>query len=63
MFPDSPQSEYQRLVEISWDEFFGEPDPRKRVLLFEADSLFTKLVGQDRPDKCEHGDRHAARHA
>jgi hypothetical protein len=62
MFPDSPQSEHQSLVEISWDEFFREFEERKLALLYEDDSLFSKIVGRDTVEKREHGERHASRH-
>jgi hypothetical protein len=47
MFPDNPRSEHDNLVEISWDEFFEEFDKKKLALLYEEDSLFSKLVGRD----------------
>ncbi|HET8997305.1 MAG TPA: hypothetical protein VFN42_11615, partial [Acetobacteraceae bacterium] len=61
MFPDNPQSEHQSLVEISWDEFFREFESRKLALLYEDDSLFSKIVGRDTVEKREHGE-HASRH-
>jgi hypothetical protein len=47
MFPKAPHSEHDNLVEISWDEFFKEFDERKLALLYEPDSMFSKLVGRD----------------
>ncbi|SJZ93855.1 hypothetical protein [Consotaella salsifontis] len=47
MFPDAPNSEHEWLVEISWDEFFREFEERKLQLLYEKDSLFSKLVSRD----------------
>jgi len=47
MFPKNRQSEHESLVEISWDEFFKEFDQRKLALLYENDSMFSKLVGRD----------------
>lgn len=47
MFPRSPQSEHDGLVEISWDEFFKEFDEGELALLYEEDSMFSKIVGRD----------------
>src|SRR5919198_4834420 len=47
MFPDNPQSEHEALVEISWDEFFREFEAKKLALLYEQDSLFSKIIGRD----------------
>jgi hypothetical protein len=47
MFPKAPHSEHDHLVEISWDEFFKEFDQRKLALLYEDNSMFSKLVGRD----------------
>ena len=47
MFPDNKQSEHQHLVEISWDEFFEKFDESKLALLYEKDSLFSKLIGRE----------------
>jgi hypothetical protein len=47
MFPDAPQSEHDSLVEISWDEFFKVFDDRELALLYEKDSMFSKLVGRN----------------
>ncbi|WP_323072488.1 hypothetical protein IHE33_07590 [Mycetohabitans endofungorum] len=62
MFSDAPHSEHQALVEISWDEFFDEFEKRSLALLYEPDSLFSKLVGRDTAEHRQHGDRHSARH-
>jgi hypothetical protein len=61
MFPKAPQSEHDALVEISWDEFFREFEERKLALLYEKDSMFSKIVGRDTVEKREHGDQKAAR--
>jgi hypothetical protein len=47
MFPDAPQSEHKNLVPISWDEFFKEFDQRKLALIYDPDSMFSKIVGRD----------------
>lgn len=47
MFPNAPHSEHQALTEISWDEFFEEFEQRKLALLYEEDSLFSKVIGRD----------------
>ena len=47
MFPDAPQSEHRHLVPISWDEFFKEFDERKLALVYDPDSMFSKIVGRD----------------
>jgi hypothetical protein len=61
MFPDSPQSEHHSLVEISWDEFFQQFEDSKLALMYEQDSLFSKIVGRDTLERREHGE-HASRH-
>jgi hypothetical protein len=61
MFPDRPQSEHDALEEISWDEFFRQFEESKLALLYEEDSLFSKIVGRDTVERREHGDRQAAR--
>lgn len=61
MFPDNPQSEHDSLVEISWDEFFREFEDRKLALLYEKDSLFSKIVGRDTVERRAQGDYDAAR--
>jgi hypothetical protein len=47
MFPDAPNSEHEKLVQISWDEFFKEFDKRKLALVYDPDSMFSKIVGRD----------------
>ena len=61
MFPDNPQSSHQALVEISWDEFFEQFEESQLALLYEEDSLFSKIVGRDTVERREHGE-HASRH-
>jgi len=61
MFPDRPQSEHEDLVEISWDEFFRQFETSKLALLYEEDSLFSKIVGRDTVERREHGEERAAR--
>jgi hypothetical protein len=61
MFPDAAQSEHSALTEISWDEFFEEFDKRKLALLYEQDSMFSKIVGRDTVEKRKHGEHGAAR--
>ncbi|HYD68425.1 hypothetical protein [Azospirillum sp.] len=62
MFPKAKNSEHDNLEEISWDEFFKQFEQSKLALLYEEDSLFSKLVGRDTVEKREHGDHKAARH-
>jgi hypothetical protein len=47
MFPDAPNSEHEKLVQISWDEFFKEFDKRKLALVYDPDGMFSKIVGRD----------------
>ena len=47
MFPDAPNSEHEKLVQISWDELFKEFDKRKLALVYDPDSMFSKIVGRD----------------
>jgi hypothetical protein len=61
MFPDAPQSEHENLVEISWDEFFEQFEESKLALLYEEDSLFSKIVGRDTAERRERGQHGAAR--
>ena len=56
MFPDAPHSEHQALTEISWEEFFKEFEQRKLALLYEEDSLFSKIIGRDKVEG--RGSRH-----
>ena len=62
MFPDNPQSEHNALTEISWNDFFDEFERRQLALVYEKDSLFSKIVGRDTAEKRAHGDSSAARH-
>lgn len=61
MDPDNPQSEHDALVEISWAEFFRQFDESNLALLYEMDSLFSKIVGRDTVERRQHGDHNAAR--
>lgn len=61
MFPEAPNSEHAALTEISWDEFFAEFEDRKLALLYDPDSLFSKIIGRDTAEKRAHGDNKAAR--
>jgi hypothetical protein len=61
MFPKAPHSEHEALVEISWDEFFDEFEKRSLALLYEPDSMFSKIVGRDTAERREHGHHKAAR--
>lgn len=61
MFPDAPNTDHDALQEISWDEFFQEFEKRDLALLYEEDSLFSKLIGRDTAEKRERGDNRAAR--
>ncbi|HEY7302319.1 MAG TPA: hypothetical protein VH684_30865 [Xanthobacteraceae bacterium] len=47
MFPKNPQSEHEALVEIPWDEFFQEFEKKRLALVYEKDSLFSKLVSRE----------------
>jgi len=62
MFPDAPQSEHQALTEISWEEFFKEFEERKLALLYDEDSLFSKIIGRDTAEQRSHGASGASRH-
>lgn len=61
MFPKSPRSEHENLVEISWDEFFQEFEERELALIYDEDGLFSKIVGRDTVERRDHGDNQAAR--
>jgi hypothetical protein len=61
MFPDAPQSEHENLVEISWEEFFEQFEESKLALLYEEDSMFSKIVGRDTAERRERGEHGAAR--
>lgn len=47
MFPKSKQSEHEGLEEISWDEFFQEFDSRELALVYDEDSLFSKVISRE----------------
>lgn len=47
MFPDAPNSEHDALVAISWEEFFEEFEERQLALVYEEDSMFSKLIGRN----------------
>ena len=47
MFPKAAHSEHGALVEISWEEFFDEFEQKKLALLYEPDSMFSKLISRD----------------
>jgi hypothetical protein len=55
MFPKNPQSEHDALVEISWDEFFREFEKKKLALIYEKDSMFSKLVSRETVEDRAHG--------
>ena len=61
MFPESPYSHHDNLVEISWDEFFDEMEAKDLALLYEEDTNFNRIVGRDTAEKRERGDSHARR--
>lgn len=61
MFPKAPRSEHDHLVEISWDAFFQEFEDRSLALLYEPDSMFSKIIGRDTAEKRAKGDHKAAR--
>lgn len=61
MFPNNPQSEHDALVEISWDEFFKEFEKRELALVYDEDSLFSKIIGRDAAERRAQGERGAAR--
>ena len=55
MFPKAPRSDHDALVQITWEEFFEEFEKKKLALLFEPDSMFSKLISRD-----DHGARKGA---
>ncbi|HEY4250604.1 MAG TPA: hypothetical protein VGM87_05375 [Roseomonas sp.] len=61
MFPDAPHSDHGALTEISWDEFFEQFDKANLALLYEKDSLFSKIIGRDTLERRQHGEHDAAR--
>lgn len=62
MFPDAPQSEHQALTEISWEEFFEEFEARQLALVYDEESLFSKIVGRDTAERRSDGESKASRH-
>lgn len=61
MFPDAPNSDHDALEEISWDDFFDEFEERELALLYDKDSMFSKIVGRDTAEKRAQGDSKAHR--
>ena len=61
MFPDAPASEHESLVEIGWDEFFEQFEESRLALLYEENSMFSKIVGRDTVERRERGEHDAAR--
>lgn len=61
MFPDSPYSHHDGLVEISWDDFFEEMEARDLALLYEEDSNFNRIIGRETAERRDHGDSRARR--
>lgn len=61
MFPDAPNSEHDALEAISWEEFFQEFEGRDLALLYDEDSLFSKIIGRDTARKRADGENHAHR--
>jgi hypothetical protein len=47
MFPDAPNSQHDALTEIGWDEFFDEFEDRELALVYEEDSMFSKIVSRN----------------
>jgi hypothetical protein len=47
MFPDDKHSEHDALVEISWEEFFDEFEQKHLALVYEPDSMFSKIVNRE----------------
>lgn len=62
MFPDAPNSQHDALTEISWDEFFEQFEDSKLALLYDPDSMFSKIVGRDTAERRAKGDHKASRH-
>jgi hypothetical protein len=61
MFPERKQSEHEALVEISWEEFFDQFERSGLALLYEKDSMFSKIVGRDTVERRQRGEYDAAR--
>lgn len=47
MFPNAAQSDHSHMVPISWEEFFKEFDSRRLALIYDPESMFSKIVGRD----------------
>lgn len=62
MFPEAPNSQHDALTEISWDEFFEQFEDSKLALLYDPDSMFSKIVGRDTAERRAKGDHKASRH-
>lgn len=63
MFPRAKQSQHDSLEEISWEEFFEKFDEADLVLLYEEDSMFSKLVGREsQAQKAHQSERPGSRH-
>lgn len=62
MFPDNKQSEHGNLVEIGWDEFFNQFEESNLALVYDANSLFSKIIGRDTMEKREHGEHASCHH-
>ncbi len=58
MFPNAPHSEHEALAEISWEEFFEEFEKRKLALIYDRESVFSKIIGRETAERREHGARH-----
>jgi hypothetical protein len=54
MFPDSPNSHHDALVEIGWDEFFSAFEENGLALVYDEASLFNKLVGRAAAEQRDH---------
>lgn len=61
MFPNAPHSKHDALTEITWEEFFKAFEDKQLALLYEEDSLFSKIVGRDTVQRREQGEHRAAR--
>jgi hypothetical protein len=63
MFPNAKRSEHEGLTEISWDEFFKEFDERGLALVYDEDSMFSKVVSRESVSRdAKHGSKHATKH-
>lgn len=61
MFPDNPHSEHDQLVEITWEQFFRQFEESRLALLYDENSLFSKIVGRDTLERRQDGEHDAAR--